>query len=157
MKRDRVREDRMDKTKVLFICTHNSARSQMAEGFLRHIGGVAFEPHSAGTEPGSLHPLAVQVMAEQGIDIGGQHAKSVDDFVPQQFDYVVTVCDDARESCPFFPNARQRIHWSFPDPSQAKGSRGRRLAVFRSVRDAIRLHVEEFVARATASGQTSGS
>ncbi|MGQ9573523.1 MAG: arsenate reductase ArsC [Dehalococcoidia bacterium] len=147
----------MDKTKVLFICTHNSARSQMAEGFLRHYGGGRFDVFSAGTAPGALRPLAVEVMAEVGVDISGQHAKWVDDFVQQQFDYVVTVCDDARESCPFFPNARQRLHWSLPDPSQAKGSRAQRLAVFRGVRDAIRLRVKQFVAGATASEQTSGS
>ena len=145
------------RAKVLFICTHNSARSQMAEGFLRHLSGGAVEVASAGTEPGALHPLAVEVMAEVGVDIRAQQAKSVDGFVQQRFDYVVTVCDDARESCPYFPNAHQRLDWSLPDPSQAKGSRAERLAVFRQVRDTIRLHVEQFVPRATASEQTSGS
>ena len=128
----------MTPIRVLFVCTHNSARSQMAEGFLRRLGGSAFEAVSAGTEPGELHPLAVAVMAEEGIDISGQRAKSVDDFVQQQFDYVITVCDDANESCPVFPNARHRLHWSFPDPSAAGGSREERLAVFRTVRDGIR-------------------
>jgi len=125
-------------SRFLFVCTHNSARSQMAEGFLRHIGGDAFEAYSAGTEPGELHPLAVEVMAEEGIDISGQRAKSVDGFVQQQFDYVITVCDDANEACPFFPNAANRLHWSFPDPSAAGGTREEKLAVFRTVRDAIR-------------------
>lgn len=131
--------------RVLFICTHNSARSQMAEGFLRHIAGDAFEAASAGTEPGALHPLAVEVMAEAGIDISGQRAKSVDDFVQQRFDYVVTVCDDAREACPYFPNAVNRLHWSLPDPAAAGGTREERLAVFRDVRDEIKVRVEQLV------------
>jgi arsenate reductase len=133
------------KARVLFVCTHNSARSQMAEGFLRYLGGSAFEAHSAGTEPGELHPLAVAVMAEEGIDISGQRAKSVDDFVQQQFDYVITVCDDAKEACPFFPNATNRLHWSFPDPSAAGGTREERLAAFRQVRDGIRVRIEDMV------------
>jgi len=143
--------------RVLFVCTHNSARSQMAEGFLRHIGGSAFEAVSAGTEPGTLHPLAVEAMAEVGVDISGQRAKSVDDFVQQQFEYVVTVCDDANESCPIFPNALHRLHWSFPDPSAATGSHEERLAVFREVRDGIKERMEQFAASTTASEQTSGS
>jgi len=146
-----------EKTKVLFVCTHNSARSQMAEGFLRRLGGDAIEATSAGTEPGELHPLAVEVMAEEGIDISGQHAKSVDDFVQQRFDYVITVCDDANESCPIFPNALHRLHWSFPDPSMAGGTHEERLAVFRQVRDGVKARVERFAASTTASEQTSGS
>ena len=142
----------MKPTTVLFVCTHNASRSQMAEGFLRHLGGDAFEASSAGTEPGELHPLAVEVMAEQGIDISGQQAKSVDDFVQQEFDYVITVCDDARESCPFFPNARHRVHWSFPDPSKATGSRAERLAFFREVREGIRARIEEFIAAVPPKG-----
>jgi len=126
------------KAKVLFVCTHNSARSQMAEGFLRRFGGAAFDAASAGTEPGELHPLAVEVMAEEGIDISGQRAKSVDGFVQQRFDYVITVCDDANEACPFFPNATSRLHWSIPNPSVAEGTHEERLAVFREVRDGIR-------------------
>jgi len=145
------------KAKVLFVCTHNSARSQMAEGFLRHLGGDAFEAASAGTEPGALNPLAVEVMAEVGVDISGQRAKSVDDFVQQQFDYVITVCDDAKEACPFFPKAANRLHWNFPDPSQIIGSREERLAVFRQVRDGVKARVERFVASTTASQQTSGN
>jgi len=146
-----------EKTKVLFVCTHNSARSQMAEGFLRRLGGDAIEATSAGTEPGELHPLAVEVMAEEGIDISGQHAKSVDDFVQQRFDYVITVCDDANESCPIFPNALHRLHWSFPDPSMAGGTHEECLAVFRQVRDGVKARVEQFVASTTAIEQTSGS
>ena len=131
---------------VLFICTHNSARSQMAEAYLNRLGIGRFEAQSAGTEPGTLNSLAVQVMAEEGIDISGQRAKSIDDFVQQPFDYVITVCDDANESCPVFPNARNRLHWSFPDPSRAEGTPEERLAVFRAVRDAVRARIEEFVA-----------
>jgi len=139
-------------TTVLFVCTHNASRSQMAEGFLRHDGGDAFEVMSAGTEPGELHPLAVEVMTDEGIDISGQRAKSVDDLVQQQFDYVITVCDDANEACPFFPNAANRLHWSFPDPSAAGGTREERLAVFRQVRDGIRAHVVQFIAAVPPKG-----
>jgi arsenate reductase len=118
----------------------------MAEGFLNHLGAGRFEARSAGTEPGVLNPLAVQVMAEQGIDVSGHHAKSLDAFLQEPFDYVVTVCDDANEACPIFPNARRRLHWSFPDPSRTEGTLDERLSVFRGVRDAIREHVEQFVA-----------
>ena len=131
------------RARVLFICTHNSARSQMAEAYLNRLGVGRFEAQSAGTEPGALNPLAVQVMAEEGIDISAQRAKPIDDFVPQRFDYVITVCDHANETCPVFPNARRRLHWSFPDPSQAEGTLEERLSVFRAIRDAIRVRVEE--------------
>ncbi len=140
------------RARVLFICTHNSARSQMAEGFLNHLEGESFQARSAGTEPGALHPLAVQVMAEEGIDISGQRAKSIDAFVEEPFDYVVTVCDDANEACPVFPNARHLLHWGFPDPSRAEGTPEERLAVFRSVRDAIRARVERFMASTVHEG-----
>jgi arsenate reductase len=125
----------------------------MAEGFLRRLGGDAFEAASAGTEPGALNPLAVEVMAEEGIDISGQRAKSVDDFVQQRFDYVITVCDDANESCPIFPNTLHRLHWSFPDPSAAAGTRDERLAVFRAVRDGIKARVKEIVSGQADSQQ----
>jgi len=118
----------------------------MAEGFLNRLGDGRFEAQSAGTEPGALNPLAVQVMTEEGIDISGHRAKSVDHFVQQPFDYVITVCDDANESCPVFPNARHRLHWSFPDPSRSGGTGEQRLAVFRAVRDAIKARVEQFMA-----------
>lgn len=127
----------------------------MAEGFLNHLGGGFFQAASAGTEPGALHPLAVQVMAEGGIDIGGHRAKSIDAFLLEPFDYVITVCDAANEACPAFPNARHRLHWSFPDPSQAEGTRPERLAVFRAVRDAIRARVEQFLATAAPQGGRS--
>ena len=118
----------------------------MAEGFLNHLAVGRFEAQSAGTEPGALSPLAVQVMTEEGIDISGHRAKSLDAFLSEPFDYAITVCDDANEACPVFPNARQRLHWSFPDPSRAGGTAEQRLAVFRAVRDAIRARVEQFMA-----------
>lgn len=124
----------------------------MAEGFLRHHAGDGFEACSAGTEPGEVHPLAVQVMAEEGIDISDYCGKPLDAFLQQPFDYVITVCDDANESCPVFPNARHRLHWSFPDPSRAEGTAEERLAVFRSVRDAIRARVGQFVASTVRKG-----
>jgi arsenate reductase len=140
------------KQRVLFICTHNSARSQMAEGFLSRLGAGRFEARSAGTEPGALHPLAIQVMAEHGIDISGHRAKGLDAFLKEPFDYVITVCDDANETCPVFPNARHRLHWSFPDPSRAEGTREERLAFFRAIRDAIRARVEEFLTASVPEG-----
>ena len=140
--------------RVLFVCTHNSARSQMAEGYLRRLGGDAVEAVSAGTEPGELHPLAIAVMAEDGIDISEQYAKPVDDFVQQRFDYVITVCDDANEACPFFPNAANRLHWSFPKPSAVKGTPEERLAFFRDVRDGIRARVRELLTDATQGAET---
>jgi len=130
---------------VLFICTHNSARSQMAEGWLRHLAGDRFEVHSAGTQPAPVRPLAIQVMAEAGVDISAQTSKSLDRYLNQPWDYVITVCDDANEVCPVFPGGRYRLHWSFPDPSKASGSPEEQLAVFRQVRDAIRARIEEFV------------
>lgn len=124
-------------TRVLFVCTHNSARSQMAEGFLRTIGGDAFEAASAGTEARGLHPFAIQAMAEVGIDIAMQESKTVDRLLDQTFDLVITVCDEAAEACPFFPNARERRHWSFPDPSLATGTDEQRFARFAEIRDMI--------------------
>jgi arsenate reductase len=118
----------------------------MAEGFLNHLGAGRFEARSAGTEPGALNPLAVQVMAEESIDISGRHAKPLDAFLPEPFDYVITVCDDANETCPVFPGAQHRLHWSFPDPSRAKGTPELRLAVLRTVRDAIKARVDELLA-----------
>jgi protein-tyrosine-phosphatase len=107
--------------RVLFLCTGNSARSQIAEGLLHHIGGSRFQAYSAGTSPRpEVHPMAVRVMAEEGIDIRGQHPKDVGHFEGQRFDYVITVCDRAKESCPVLPGA-EMIHWSFPDPAEAEG------------------------------------
>jgi len=137
------------KIKVLFISTQNSARSQMAEGFLNHVAGELFQASSAGSEPGMLHPLAVEVMAGEGIDISGHQAKPLDPFLEEPFDFVVTVCDDANEACPIFPNALRRLHWSFLDPSRAEGACDERFTVFRTLRDAIRLRVEELVTAAT--------
>lgn len=131
--------------RVLFVCTHNSARSQMAEGFLRRLGGGRFEVFSAGTQPGSVHPLAVHAMAEAGVDISGQRSKSVDEFLAERFDFVVTVCDQARESCPVFPGAGQQLHWSLEDPSRAGGGDEERMEAFRRVRDQIRTHIELFI------------
>ena len=133
----------MSTRRVLFLCTHNSARSQMAEGLLRHLGNGAFEAFSAGTEATHVRPLAIRAMAELGIDISGQESKTLDRYLDEAFDVVVTVCDDANESCPVFPNAKARIHWSFPDPSKAAGSEDERLAVYRQVRDAIRHQIAE--------------
>ena len=129
--------------RVLFLCTHNSARSQMAEGLLMHLAGDRFEVHSAGTEATHIRPLAMQAMDEVGVDISGQESKTLDRYLDESFDYVVTVCDEANEACPFFPGAKERLHWSFEDPSQAVGSEDERLAVFRRVRDAIREHIEQ--------------
>lgn len=131
-----------ERSRVLFLCTHNSARSQMAEGLLRHLGGDRFEAHSAGTEATHVKPLAVRAMDEIGVDISGQESKTLEPYVREPFDHVITVCDDANEACPFFPGARNRLHWSFEDPSRAEGSEEERLAVFRSVRDRIRDRVQ---------------
>jgi arsenate reductase len=127
----------MTKVRVLFLCTHNSARSQMAEGLLRHHADERFEAHSAGTEATHVRPLAVRAMEEAGIDISGQESKTLERYLKEPFDYVITVCDDANETCPFFPGAKSRLHWSFEDPSGAEGSEQERLEVFRRVRDGI--------------------
>ena len=131
-----------ERSRVLFLCTHNSARSQMAEGLLRHMAGDRFEAMSAGTEATHVRPLAVQAMEEIGMDISGQESKTLARYLQEPFDYVITVCDDANEACPFFPGAGNRLHWSFEDPSRAEGSEEERLAVFRSVRDRIRDRVQ---------------
>jgi len=114
----------------------------MAEGLLRHLAGDRFEAASAGTEATSVRPEAVAVMAELGADISGQESKTLGRYVDQPFDFVVTVCDDANEACPFFPGAKNRLHWSLPDPSQSAGNEEERLAVFRQVRDEIRRRLE---------------
>ena len=128
--------------RVLFLCTHNSTRSQMAEALLRRIAGDRFDVHSAGTEATHVRPLAIKAMAEQGMDIGQQQSKTLHQYLAQPFDYVITVCDQANETCPFFPNARTRLYWSFPDPSQAQGDEAAQLAVYREVRDNIAAHVQ---------------
>ena len=133
----------MTKTRVLFLCTHNSARSQMAEGLLRDLAGGRFEVMSAGTEATHVRPLAIRAMQEIGVDISGQGSKTLGRYLGEPFEYVITVCDDANEACPFFPGAQIRLHWSFEDPSKTEGSEGERLAVYRSVRDRIRRRIEE--------------
>jgi arsenate reductase len=130
------------RARVLFLCTHNSARSQMAEGLLRQLAGNRFEAHSAGTEATHVRPLAVRAMDEVGVDISGQESKTLERYLREPFDYVITVCDDANEACPVFPGAKSRLHWSFEDPSRAEGSEEERLAVFRSVRDRIGERIE---------------
>jgi arsenate reductase len=132
-----------NKPRVLFLCTHNSARSQMAEGVLRELAGDRFEVHSAGTEATHVRPLAIRAMDEMGINISGQESKTLERYVGEPFDHVITVCDEANEACPFFPGAKNRLHWSFADPSQATGSEEERLAVFRRVRDEIRERIEQ--------------
>ena len=125
------------------MCTHNSARSQMAEGLLKHLAGDRFETMSAGTEATRVRPLAIRAMEEIGIDISEQESKTLGRYLEESFDYVITVCDDANEACPFFPGAANRMHWSFEDPSRVEGSEEERLAVFRSVRDRIRERIED--------------
>lgn len=129
--------------KVLFICTHNSARSQMAEGLLRTMYGEEYEAMSAGTVPTELNPLAIKVMQEIGIDISDQTSTSVDEFFGMQIDYVATVCDQAKEACPLFPAKIANLHKSFPDPSRAEGTEEEKLRVFRRVRDEIKNWIEE--------------
>ncbi len=133
----------MKKTRVLFLCTHNSARSQMAEGLLRHLAGDRFEVYSAGTEAAFVRPEAISVMAELGVDISGQESETLDRYLDEPFDHVVTVCDDANEACPVFPGAKNRLHWSFRDPSRATGSDEERLGAFREVRGEILARVEK--------------
>jgi len=127
----------MTKTRVLFLCTHNSARSQMAEGLLRHLSGNHFEAMSAGTEATHVRPLAIRAMDEVGVDISAQESETLGRYLREPFDYVITVCDEANEACPFFSGASERLHWSFPDPSKAQGTEEERLEVFRRVRDDI--------------------
>ena len=135
-----------DKKRVLILCTGNSARSQMAEGLLRARGGVRFEVYSAGTRPTGVREEAVEVMREAGVDIGAHRSKAVGEFEGREFDYVITVCDNARETCPVFPGKTERIHWSFDDPAAAGGTREERLAVFRRVRDEIDARLREWAA-----------
>jgi arsenate reductase len=132
-----------EKPRVLFLCTHNSARSQMAEGMLRNLAEGRFEVMSAGTEATHVRRQAIKVMNEIGIDISGQESKTLARYLGQPFDYVITVCDEANEACPVFHGAKNRLHWSLEDPSRPYGSEDERLAVFRRVRDEIREHIEQ--------------
>jgi arsenate reductase len=141
------RSERMKKQKVLFVCVHNSARSQMAEAWLNYFYGDRFEAQSAGLEPGELNPLAVKVMEEAGIDIAKNKTKSVFGFLTsgELFSWVITVCDESStERCPVFPGMAQRLHWSFPDPSTVSGSPEERLAAVRKIRDAIKAAVKQW-------------
>jgi arsenate reductase (thioredoxin) len=139
---------RMPKRKVLFLCTGNSCRSQMAEGLLRHFGGDDFEASSAGTNPVSLNPDAVAVMKEVGIDISRQQSKHLQEFSGQHIPYVITVCDKAKDTCPVFPSGVCTLHWGLEDPAAAEGTGAQRLSVFRQVRDKIQKHVLDFIAEA---------
>ncbi|MER3428976.1 MAG: hypothetical protein C4334_12975 [Pyrinomonas sp.] len=134
------------KRRVLFLCTGNSARSQMAEGWLRALGGDVYEVASAGTRPSAVHPLAIEVMGERGIDLSAHRSKSVADFEGADFDLVITVCDAARDSCPFFPGKR-RLHWSLADPAAVGGDMATRLEVFRRTRDEIEALVRDLIER----------
>jgi len=129
--------------RVLFLCTHNSARSQMAEGLLRWLGGDAVEAYSAGTEKTHVRPAAITAMAELGVDICPQSSKTLDQFIQQAFDIVITVCDNANETCPFFPNAVARWHWSIEDPAAVTSSPEARLAAFRQARDELCTRIEQ--------------
>jgi arsenate reductase (thioredoxin) len=134
------------KKRVLFLCTGNSCRSHMAEGWLRHLAGDRFDSFSAGARPsGFVHPLAIRVMAEIGVDISGHLSKSLDEFAGQTFDLLVTVCDNAREACPVFAGAVSREHWGFEDPAEAGGSDDEKLKLFRHVRDEIGNQIRRFV------------
>jgi arsenate reductase len=135
----------MTRQRVLFLCTHNSARSQMAEGMLRGWAGERFEVFSAGTEATVVRPLAIAVMDELRIDLRGHASKTLERFIDEPFDLVVTVCDQAREACPVFPGARRIDHWSLEDPSAASGTEDERLAVFRRVRDEIGVRIRELI------------
>lgn len=133
-----------DRRRVLILCTGNSARSQMAEGLLRNDAGDRFEVASAGTQPSRVRPEAIKVMQELGIDISNQRSKSVDEFAGQRFDFVVTVCDQAKETCPIYPGHTNRLHHSFEDPAVIEGSEEQRLSAFRKVRDQMRSFLRKF-------------
>jgi len=133
-----------DKQRVLILCTGNSARSQMAEGLLRHDAGERFDVQSAGTKPSTVRPEAVQVMREIGIDISSHSSKSVDEFAGRDFDCVLTVCENARETCPVYPGHARHLHHSFDDPAAVQGSEEERLSAFRGVRDEIRSYLRIF-------------
>lgn len=141
--------------RVIFVCTGNSARSQMAEALLRMEGGDAFEVVSAGVEPKGVNPLTIQALAEIGIDITGARSKSVAEFLGQPFDYVITVCDRARESCPVFPGGAETLHWGFDDPAEATGADAERHAVFVRVMGEIGRRIRAFVPLARAGAARS--
>ena len=142
---DRRRESIVGKKRVLFVCTGNSCRSQMAEGFLRFYGNHRFDVFSAGSNPTALNPSSVKVMKEKEIDISGQYSKLLDQFLKDKFDYIITVCDNAKEVCPFFPGETKRMHWSFQDPAEAEGTEKEKLVVFRRIRDEIEKKIREIL------------
>ncbi len=136
----------MNKTKILFLCTGNTCRSQMAEGWTRHLKGDVIEPHSAGLEPGEVDPLAIKVMAEAGVDISGQRSKDMEEMMEVEFDYVVTLCDHASENCPFFPGSAKIVHKGFDDPpklAQTSSNEEEALRHYRRVRDEIKSFVTD--------------
>jgi arsenate reductase (thioredoxin) len=136
----------MDKPKVLFLCTGNSARSQMAEAFLRKYASNRYEAFSAGLEPGVIHPLTLQVMEEVSIDMSGQYSKGLDTYSGKvNFAYLITVCDNADQRCPVFPGMGMRLHWSFEDPAAFQGRHAEKLMKFRQVRDQIEAKVKQFI------------
>ena len=137
--------ENLNRARVLFLCTHNSARSQMAEAFLRALAGERFEVASAGIDATRVHPFAIQAMDEAGIDLAGRTSKSLDAFPDKSWDYVITVCDSANERCPLFPGRTIRSRWSFDDPSQATGSDEDRLETFRRVRDQIHARLRQWL------------
>jgi arsenate reductase len=136
--------------RILVLCTGNSARSQMGEGLFRQEGHGGYEVESAGTKPSQVRPEAIAVMKELGIDISGHRSKSVNEFDGQSFDYVITVCDNARDNCPVFPAGTERIHWSFEDPAAVQGTEEQRLSAFRRIRDQIHEKVRAFFASFSA-------
>jgi arsenate reductase len=133
------------KKRVLFLCTGNSCRSQMAEGFLRHMAGDRFEVYSAGVKPTQVNPLAIKVMLEVGVDISKHRSKSAMEFIGQKFDYVITVCDNAKQTCPIFPGKYEKIHWSLEDPAETTGTEEEKLAVFMKTRDKIKENIIAFL------------
>ena len=145
----------MTPVRVLFLCTGNSCRSQMAEALLREISGNDFDASSAGINPSRVNPIAIRVMSEIGIDMTGQRSKSINVMRGQRFDYVITVCDNARAACPVFGPAQEQLHWSFDDPAQATGTEDQCLAVFRKVRDSIAERVKEFASKRIQASRLS--
>ncbi len=134
----------MSVPRVLILCTANSSRSQMAEGLLRHIAGKTLNVDSAGAQPSVVNPLAIRAMAAKGLDIGHHRSKSLTEFFDQRFDYVLTVCDLAAETCPTFPGRAERVHWGFPDPAAVTGTEEERLAAFEQVRDDLETTLKEW-------------
>jgi len=135
----------MNKTKVLFLCSSNSARSQMAEAFLRRYGNDSFDAFSAGLEASEINPYTIKVMEEKGVKLDGQFSKNLDKYLKDQFDFLITVCSKAEEKCPFFPGVSVRLHWPLEDPAAVEGSDEEKLAVFRKVRDQIESKIIDFI------------